>query len=517
MGNQHGRRLSRREESLSIRLFYSDPVALLLLATGLLCYGSLSLINHFLFRTAALDLGVTLQSLFLFVHGDLNHCTLFDPPTNPLTGHFTLVDILILPLYYIFGSYSPLIFQLLLVPVGFVGIYILTIRETHNKLYAQLVLALFFLFFGFFSAYAFDYHSNVTGVLILPWFILYARENKWNVAWILLFFILLCRESMGLWLGFLCLAMYVDDKQRQQKWLASAIFCLFWFLLLTLVVMPFMETGHTHYKQVSKYSLLGNTLPEVIKNSIKRPAYILSLLFENPLDSNLFFGVKTEFHLMLMLSGGVLMVVRPAYLIGAFPLYFAKLCSDSYILWGVNYHYSVEFALMIALAAISWCKSEQFPDYKKFGLLLVVCISALSLIYSWNHRISPWYNKETSSLIHKVHYTQQFNTSTVRAGLSIIPPDAAVCATSELIPRLAFRKKVYAWPVIQDAEYLALMKWNFTYPDIATVYHHKLDSLCNDKNNWEKIYEKDILLILRRLPKNNNLNRVGRKTQNENQ
>ena len=68
-------------------------------------YCLISLVNHYLFKTYTLDLGLYTHALYDYAHFRLSDCSMFKPvPQNLLSDHFDLYLMLLSPLVYIFGT-----------------------------------------------------------------------------------------------------------------------------------------------------------------------------------------------------------------------------------------------------------------------------------------------------------------------------------------------------------------------------------------------------------------------------
>ena len=89
-----------------------------------LVYSSISLVNHYNFRTYAWDLGINNNAIYDYAHFRWNDCMLMQPQfDNVLSDHFSLLPILVSPFYWIFGSYTMLLFQIAAILFGGIGIY----------------------------------------------------------------------------------------------------------------------------------------------------------------------------------------------------------------------------------------------------------------------------------------------------------------------------------------------------------------------------------------------------------
>ena len=142
-----------------------------------LLYASISLVNHYNFRTYAYDLGLVNNAIYDYAHFRWNDCMLMQPQfKNILEDHFTLLQVLFSPLYYLFGTYTMLVVQILSVLLGAVGIYkFFSIRNTAS--FALVAMVHFLTAWGIFSALAFDYHDNVIGAMAVPWLFYYFKKE----------------------------------------------------------------------------------------------------------------------------------------------------------------------------------------------------------------------------------------------------------------------------------------------------------------------------------------------------
>ena len=120
---------------------------ILVLVSFLLIYCVLSLVNHFSFRTYALDLGMFNQALYFFSTGQNAIYTLdLTGQTYPfLATHFSPILILFAPLRYLFGSYTLLVIQVLFILFGAVGIHKIAIDKYKFERRIALIFVIHFL------------------------------------------------------------------------------------------------------------------------------------------------------------------------------------------------------------------------------------------------------------------------------------------------------------------------------------------------------------------------------------
>ena len=108
-------------------------------------YALISLVNHYLFKTYALDLGLYTHAMYDYTHFRVDDCSLFKAvPQSILSDHFDLYLVIFSPLIYVFGSYTLLIVQIAAVLLGGWGIFKLIDLYTDDRWMPVLATAVFF-------------------------------------------------------------------------------------------------------------------------------------------------------------------------------------------------------------------------------------------------------------------------------------------------------------------------------------------------------------------------------------
>ena len=145
------------------------------LTAAAVLYALISLVNHYLFKTYALDLGLYTHALYDYANFRMADCSLFRPQAqNLFSDHFDLYLPLLSPLVYVFGSYTLLLVQIVAALLGGWGVYKLISLYTDDGLMPVLAASVFFVSFGVIHAIAFDFLSNVLTSMMWPW-LLYFR------------------------------------------------------------------------------------------------------------------------------------------------------------------------------------------------------------------------------------------------------------------------------------------------------------------------------------------------------
>lgn len=487
-----------------MRKLLADPVSRLQLIAVLFfagVYSLISLVNHYNFRTYAFDLGLHSSAMWDYAHFRFNNSTLLQPELNNyLSEHFELFTTFLSPFCYIFGTYTLLVFQIAFILFGGFGVYQYIRVFSSDKMLALMAQIHFYFFYGIFSALYFDYHDNVLGAMFVPWFFYFFHTN--SRRWAIVFFILQIstKENMPLWMAFVCLGtalLYWHEKRM--RWFAGylSLAAFTYFILVIKFVMPALANeGEAYFQIRSNYSALGSDLSGIITTMITEPVYVLKLLFMNHSSSSFGDNYKAETYLFVLLSGGFLFLLRPQFVIMLIPIFAQKMFHNDYLKWGLGDHYSIEFAPVCSIGAfyvIAQLKNENWKRYISWG---VVFLTLIMTVRSFDRTYS-YFDRNRQRIYQAGHYQKEYNVREAHEALTLIPPDARVCAQSPFVPHLVFRDRIYQFPFVRDAEYVVLSFGETAYPLTEGSFEKQVAALMNS-GEWEAIYEKNKMLILKR-------------------
>ena len=180
-------------------------------------YGLIHLVNHYLFKTYTLDLGLYTHAMYDYTHFRIDDCTLFKShPQNILSDHFDLYLVILSPLVCLFGSYTLLLVQIAAVLLGGWGIYKLIGLYTDDGLLPVLASAVFFFSFGIIHPFAFDYHSNVLTAMMLPWLLYFLKQGRYGLTTLFVVLFVIGKENMSLWLLFVVIGLMWDYRKDKK-------------------------------------------------------------------------------------------------------------------------------------------------------------------------------------------------------------------------------------------------------------------------------------------------------------
>ncbi|MHB1390216.1 MAG: DUF2079 domain-containing protein [Thermoleophilia bacterium] len=429
-----------------------------------LIYSLISIVNHREFRTHALDLGMFNQAIYSFAHLKMNYFTLAadGSAVSYFGDHFSPLTIVFAPLYYLMGTYTLLIIQIAAILFGGCGAYALARRQLDSKYLPLIVLIQFFGIWGIYSALSFDFHTNVVGAMLVPWLVYFYLKSRKGLVVVFFLLILISKENMALWLIFIILGLMVrsglSDWRKYLKFeVPLALAAATYFAIVVGLLMPTLGSGHT--SQLDRYAQVGDSSASIAGNLLSNPWHTVTLIFNSQSDDPSHDADKYELHAMVLASGGVSFLLAPSFLIMLIPIYLQKFLASDPGLWGLSGQYSIEFVPIISMALTASLMKIRRRQLQYIAVILVSLVTFISLFYAIeSDSLTVFNNSNNVRFYSSDHYHSQTNLNIVYMMLERIPKNAVVSTSSSLAPRLAFRDKLYLYPIIKDAEYVVLLQ-----------------------------------------------------------
>ena len=437
-------------------------------------YCLISLVNHYLFKTYGLDLGLYTHAMYDFVHGRIDDCSMFKETQQSILGaHFDLYLFIISPLIFIFGSYTLLIVQIAAVLLGGWGIYKLIKLYTDDELLPIFASATFFFSFGIIHAMSYDYHSNVLTAMMLTWLLYFIKKRQFLQSSVMVVLFVIGKENLSLWLFFIAIGLMWDyRKDRKTLWylLAYAIFGLASFVIINMIVMP--KIGG---EGISRYHHLGDNYAEIALQLITHPGETLRILFTNTTAHPNVNPRKAEFYCCALATGMLLTLLKPNYLFMLIPLVVQKMFSIDPMLWGISVHYNVEFMPLLIISAylvIIKLKKSAHRLVLASALLLSTVLTTFYTIGVPNSMVFL----DQVCVYQGRHYQQRkFDAQYARELIRQIPDNASVSAASMFVPHLALRDDIFDldnrlnpgadYVLITEPYFKKMTYWKKAFPD----------------------------------------------------
>jgi uncharacterized membrane protein len=470
-----------------------------------LVYTTQVVLNHYYFRTYALDYGYYNQAFWDFAHFRVNANSVMEPQlSNYFQIHPGFTLLLLSPLYWlfnpIFGTYSLLIIQNIFILLGGYGVYLLVRQKTENYWIAVLAFLHYNLLWGHYSALSADFIETTVASSMVPLFFLFFDRKKYFLAGIFFLFVIVCKENMPIWFIFISLTLILTYKDKRSRIVALGIgvFSFLYLVFLFKFLIPHFENPDLPYGGFA-YSALGKDPGEAVMHIIRHPVDTFRLLFINQSGDSNYDNIKAEFYIVFLLSGGVLLFWRPVYLIPFIPLIAQKMFNDSYGRWGILGFYSIEAVSLLTLAvfiATAGIKNIKIR-YILYGLL---CISTLRItIVKMEHRTSLYYDASKENMLSSSFYRAGFDPKKISTQIrEIVPADSPLAASQGIVPHGAYRSRISMFPYVHDADYIVLLLEGSKYPLGEESFKKEMEKYLHNPE-WKQLLNDYPLIILKRL------------------
>ena len=457
-------------------------------------YALISLVNHYLFKTYALDLGLYTHALYDYAHFRAADCSMFKPmPQSLLSDHFDLYLMILSPLVYIFGSYTLLIVQIAATLLGGWGVYKLISLYTDDDWLPILASVTFFFSFGIIHAIAFDYHSNLLTAMMFPWLLYFLKQRKFGLTTLFVILFVIGKENMSLWLFFIVLGLmwdYRKDKQSLWHLAAYAVFSIAYFFVINMVVMPRLGGSGGGF---ARYAHLGDNYAEIAVGLLAHPLEAIKLMFINTIGLPRYDGIKEEFYLCALTSGMLITFLKPNYLLMLVPLLAQKMLASDPNFWGISFQYSIEFVPVLVVSSFLVIVKLKKSQWRMALGLVLLLSTVLTTFYTIGVPKST-IMVDQLCVYQSRHYQQKdFDADYARELMEMIPEDAYVCAAPMFVPHMAFRRQIEDFSSTKNtqAEYVLITEHYFLFQRNKVV-------LFGNRNEYETVATDGNLYLLRR-------------------
>ena len=478
--------LNRRKKTITLATVFT--------VAGVL-YCLISLVNHYLFKTYALDLGLYTHAVYDYAHFRSADCSMFKPlAQNLLSDHFDLYLPLLSPLVYVFGSYTLLIIQIVAALLGGWGVYKLISLHTEDDWMPILAAVVFFLSFGIIHAIAYDYHSNVLTAMMLPWLLYFLKRRKFLLSSLFVVLFVIGKENMSLWLFFISIALmwdYRKDKKTLWHLTVYALFSIAYFLIVNMLVMPRLGGNGGGF---ARYAHLGDNYVDIAGRLLTHPLETLKMLFTNTGPFSRFDGIKEEFYMCALATGMLLTLLKPNYLLMLIPLIAQKMLAIDPMFWGISMQYSVEFMPVIVISSflvLIKLKRQRLRRILAFSLLLSTILTTFYTIgvpksEVWLDQLCVYQGRHYEQKDFDVHYAYEV--------IEMIPNDASVCAITPFVPHLAMRDEIRNFANTMDikTDYVLITEPYFEYERKGVL-------VLKNRDEYETVATDGTIYLLKRI------------------
>ena len=406
---------------------FTDKKLYLLSSLVSILFWSLSSFRHFLLQSNGYDLGLFDQWIWL-ASRDL-------PQYSSMSGIHLLADhgawLLYIPV--LFYKIFPSIHWLFLSQSIALSFTIIPLSKLCKELNLSekkiwLITILWLLQPIVFNVNLFDFHPEVWIIPLIVYSYLASYKSKYGRWMILNFIILGARDGLVL----LILGMGIEQFLRKRYlWSLSAItVASLWLYFLNNILYPSLNLNEEGILAIGNYfSVLGNSLDEIIINFFTKPMLVFSLI---DLEGSIFYLFILCLPFIFFWKRSSLITLS-----ASLPLLTVNIISDSFSLKTLIHHYSLPIAILGTIAAIEGIKRK---DYSLNGFRLNIIWISLC----WTLLAKPTFFLGP--------YLSRINIiSEVNEAISLISNNSKVLTTSYIVPHLT-KRKVINWAKSKDEE-----------------------------------------------------------------
>ncbi len=453
-----------------------------------------SLQKHAAFETAGFDLGNWDQIMWSAIHGRPFWITQYANMTIGLGGHVEFILLLLFPLYGLHaGPETLLVLQPLLVALGALPVYWLAEERLRSQVAGLIFATIYLLYPALESAVAFDFHGLTVAVPLLTYALWAMYTRRYRLFAVMAILAMTCKEDIPLLV--LMMGLYILVIQRNPRvGLTTVGVSAAWFVIANFVIVPaYSVTADSIH--IHRYGELGDNMSQVILTVVTNPWQAIQIATA---------GDKRFYWIRFTMPVAFTALLDPATLVLAAPILFINTLGHHPPAYQLDLYHSsgplaayVTFASINGLARLIKFAEPKFkyvsPGFLRGALLTMVLLVTLAYQVQFGHTPIGRFFKWPAIT---EHHTK------AKEVLAQIPPQAAVAAQNDLVPRLSRRQWIFILPQLsykgKQADFIVLdMRSRLDpYPSVE-AYCAQIDELYASPD-YGLIFADDGLLVFQR-------------------
>ncbi len=437
-----------------------------------------SAVRHVLFQSAAFDLGIYDQVVYLMSQGQ--------PPISSFLGFHHLGNHAawaVYPLGLLYKIYPSVYWlfavQAISLALGALPTWHLA-RQAGLKETQAMAMALVYLLYPLiFNVNIFDFHPEVMAVPAILGAILAARLGK--TAWFCcaIIFVLGCKAVLSLTVAAMGVWLLVFDKRRLCGALAI-IAGVAWFFIATQVIIP--TFSGTEAAAVNRYAYLGNSVLDIARNLLFKPSLVLGKVFS--------LGTLEYFALLL---SPVIWGLSPRHLtslVAAIPALTMNVLADFPSQRDLIHQYSLPVLPFLLVAVISTLAAGGGWLRNRRQIILWSLVAFLALAkfgYFWSRYVRPLDTWQAT-----------------REAIALVQTNGGVLASVHIVPHLTHRPLVKAVMPGSESADLNPFKYvllNVRYPGLGNppAVSLKLLERLKQMPQFQLRYQRDEVFVFEKI------------------
>jgi uncharacterized membrane protein len=437
-------------------------------------FGALAVQEHRAFETGRFDLGNMVQAVWSTAHGrPLDVTELDGEQINRLGAHVDPILVAFAPLWWLWPSPTMLLVaQAVAVGLGALPAFWLARKHLGSERLGSLFAFAYLLYAPVQWLPLDEFHPVALVCPLLLFAVWYLDEGRLGAAAPFLALAALTKEEIPLVIAMLGIWYALARGQR----LAGAVLGVSGVAVAALslgVVIPHFREGEAP-AFYERYDAVGGSPRGIVETAVTDPLVIIREVTE---------GRDLEYLLQLGLPLAFLFLAAPLLLLPALPELVANLLSEVPTQTSIEFHYTAPIAPFLVAGAI--LGAARFPRLAPVVLIASVAGAVL---------LGPLRAGEL-----RPDRISDHDRVAARA-VGLIPAGAPVSSTNGLGAHLSTRRRVFSFPVLREATWVAVDLRRASYLDRRSAPSTTAIPLGRllRSGEWETVLEEDGIFVLRR-------------------
>jgi uncharacterized membrane protein len=454
-------------------------------------FGALAQLRHSAFWSGRFDLGTLTQAVWSTANGHVLQITdLEGRQISRLGAHFDPIVGALAPLWLIWPNPSLLlVVQALAVAAGAIPVFLLARKHLGSE-WAGLAFALGYLLYPPTQWLVVDdFHPVALATPLLLacfWFLdedrLVAFAVTAGVACLTKEHIGFVVAAIGLW--------YAITRRRPVGLAICAAGAMISLVAVSVIVPHFAPGGGSPFE--GRFAEVGGSPGGILRTSVTDPSVVLGAITEAR-------DLEYVFHLLVPLA--FLSLLGPLATLTAAPEVLLNLLSDVRTQTSIHFHYTAGAIPGIVVGAIFGVARLRRTGSGVGPLVtrgVVAAMLASTVAYGplpvWSH--VPFGQKVAST-----QYRVTARNHVAADAARLIPEAAAVSASNTMGAHLSDRSRVFSFPVLREARWIAVDTFRMSYLDDNVAHARGLKALRDLRRtgHWRVVFARKGILVLHRV------------------
>ena len=437
-------------------------------------FGALAAQEHRAFETGRFDLGNMVQAVWSTAHGrPLDVTELDGEQINRLGAHVDPILAAFAPLWWLWPSPTMLlVVQAAAIALGALPVFWLARKHLGSARLGTLFAFVYLLYAPVQWLPLDEFHPVALACPLLAFAVWYLDEERILAALPFLALAVLTKEELPLVVAGLGVWYALARGQRVAGALLAIGGVALGAFYLGVVIPHFREGAAPAFYE--RYDAVGGSPAGIVETGFTDPLVLVRAVTEGR-------DLTYLFQLTLPLVG--LFLAAPLLLLPALPELAANLLSEVPTQTSIEFHYTAPIAPFLVTGAV--LGAARAP--RLVPLVLAASLAgAVFLGPLWAGELRPDRVSEHDRIAQRA--------------VELIPADAAVSSTNGLGAHLSARRRIFSFPVLEEAEWVAVDLRRASYldrrsaPSTAAVPLARL----RQSGEWDTVLADDGIFVLRR-------------------